>query len=84
MTAARKPRSAACGRLHIVDVGQRPERRLVYGDDRATTNVANADNNDGSPYGAPWLQPVAISGKSDRAGTRKNKRNPLPWVATAC
>jgi hypothetical protein len=27
---------------------------------------------------------MAISGKSDLRGNRKNKRNPLPWVATSC
>jgi pimeloyl-ACP methyl ester carboxylesterase len=31
-----------------------------------------------SLYGAPWLQPVATSGKSARPRSRKNKRIPLP------
>ncbi len=30
-----------------------------------------------SLHGAPWLQPVAISGKSREGGTGENKRNPL-------
>jgi hypothetical protein len=37
-----------------------------------------------SLYGAPWLQLVAISGKSTGARNRKNKRNPLPPAATGC
>jgi len=37
-----------------------------------------------SPYGAPWLQPVAISGKSRGRKNRRNKPKPLPWVATGC
>ena len=32
-----------------------------------------------SPYGAPWLQPVAISGKSSGRKNRRNKPEPLPW-----
>jgi hypothetical protein len=30
------------------------------------------------PYGAPWLQPLAIGGKSTRRKDGENKRNPLP------
>ncbi len=37
-----------------------------------------------SLYGAPWLQPVAISGKSTGPRNRKNKLNPLPPAATGC
>ncbi len=37
-----------------------------------------------SLYGAPGLQPVAISGKSPDRKTRGNKRNPLPPVAPTC
>ena len=37
-----------------------------------------------SLYGAPGLQLVTVSGKSDRRGTRPNKRNPLRPVATGC
>jgi hypothetical protein len=37
-----------------------------------------------SLYGAPWLQPVAISGKSDKAEEGSNDRKPLPCVATGC
>ena len=47
-------------------------------------NVANPDNKGWSLYGAPWLQLVAVSGKSDRRGSRPNKRNPLPPAATGC
>jgi hypothetical protein len=32
----------------------------------------------------PWLQRVAISGKSPRPVNRGNKRNPLPPAATGC
>ena len=38
----------------------------------------------GAFYGAPWLQPVAISGKSPNAANSKNKLNPLPRAATSC
>jgi hypothetical protein len=34
-----------------------------------------------SLYGAPWLQPAAISGKSVVAENRKSKPNPLPRIA---
>jgi hypothetical protein len=27
------------------------------------------------PYGAPWLQPLAIGGESDRRGSLENKPN---------
>ena len=37
-----------------------------------------------SLYGAPWLQPVAISGKRRGAENGRNKRKPLPSVATSC
>jgi hypothetical protein len=30
------------------------------------------------PYGAPWLQRVAINGKSDGRGSAENKPKPLP------
>jgi hypothetical protein len=37
-----------------------------------------------SLYGAPWLQPVAISGKSRDRKNGGNKPKPLPSVATGC
>ena len=37
-----------------------------------------------SLYGAPWLQPVAIVGKSTTRGSRRNKPKPLPSFATGC
>src|SRR6266536_592465 len=37
-----------------------------------------------SLYGAPWLQLVAINGKSDGRGRAENKPNPLPWAASGC
>ena len=46
--------------------------------------VARTDNKSWSLYGAPWLQPVATGGKSDRRGSGENKREPLPSVATGC
>src|ERR671934_2569998 len=46
--------------------------------------VASVDNKGWSLYGAPWLQPMAISGKSNRRGNGKNKPKPLPSVATSC
>jgi hypothetical protein len=36
------------------------------------------------PLWSPWLQPVAITGKTLRAGNRRNKRKPLRRVATGC
>jgi hypothetical protein len=35
-------------------------------------------------YGAPWLQLVAINGKSDGRGSAESKPKPLPSVATGC
>jgi hypothetical protein len=55
-----------------------------HGTTRAPPQVANADNRRWSLYGAPWLQPVAISGRSDRHGNGENKPKPLPLVATGC
>src|SRR6266550_6807732 len=37
-----------------------------------------------SLYGAPWLQLVAINGKSDGRERAENKPKPLPSVATGC
>ena len=37
-----------------------------------------------SLYGAPWSQPVATAGKCRCGRNRKNKRKPLPWIATGC
>ena len=37
-----------------------------------------------SLYGAPWLQLVAINGKSDGRGSAENKPKPLRSVATGC
>ena len=31
-----------------------------------------------SPYGAPWLQPVATGRKCDRSENSSDRRNPLP------
>ena len=46
--------------------------------------VASSDNEEWSLYGAPWLQPAAISGKSTGSKTRRNKQNRLPPAATSC
>jgi hypothetical protein len=46
------------------------------------SHVATAGNRGWSLYGAPWLQPVAISGKRVGAENGRNKRKPLPSVAT--
>jgi hypothetical protein len=45
---------------------------------------ASADNEAWSLYGAQWLQPVAIAGKSTAPRNRENKRNPLRPAATGC
>jgi hypothetical protein len=37
-----------------------------------------------SLYGAPWLQLVAINGKSDGRGSAESKPKSLPSVATGC
>jgi hypothetical protein len=46
--------------------------------------VARRGNVGWSLYGAPWLQPVATGGKSDRSRRGQNKPKPLLWVATRC
>jgi len=46
--------------------------------------LAKADNLGWSLYGAPWLQPLAIDGKSTECRTGENKPKPLPSVATGC
>src|SRR5919201_5202378 len=46
--------------------------------------VALSGNKVWSRDGAPWLQPVAIGGKSRSLRNGRNKRKPLPWVATGC
>src|SRR6266849_5595508 len=47
----------------------------------ATRSVASTDYKRWSPYGAPWLQTLAINRKSDQAKNARNKRNSSPWVA---
>jgi hypothetical protein len=42
------------------------------------STVARAGNKGWSLYGALWLQPVAINGKSPEARRTKNKPKPLP------
>jgi len=49
-----------------------------------TSSVAISDYAGWSLYGAPWLQPVANSGKSTEHGNGGNTPKPLPWVATGC
>jgi hypothetical protein len=46
--------------------------------------VAHSDNKEWSPYGAPWLQPVANGRKCSASRRGENKPKPLPWVATSC
>ena len=46
--------------------------------------LARAQFRGWSLYGAPWLQTVAIVGKSRSRGSRRNKRKPLRPVATRC
>lgn len=47
-------------------------------------SVALTDYKVSSLYGAPWWQTLATGRKSERAKNGRNKRKPLPWVATAC
>ena len=49
-----------------------------------TSSVAISDYAGWSLYGAPWLQPVANSGKSTEHGNGGNTPKPLPWVSTGC
>src|SRR5437763_12943495 len=44
--------------------------------------VVLSDNEAWSFYGAPWLHPVATGRKWHRPRNRRNKRKPLPWIAT--
>ena len=57
---------------------------LAYGDPArsGTSEVTFMASRVWSLYGAPWLQPVAIAGKSAAPRNRKNKRNPLRLAAT--
>src|SRR5919198_3489025 len=50
----------------------------------ARSNVASIDYKGWSPYGAPWLQPLATGRKSDNRENRRNKPKLLPPVATSC
>src|SRR6266508_3855130 len=50
----------------------------------ATRFVASEDYKGWSLYGAPWLQPVAISGKSDRRRTGANKLCSPRWGSRGC
>jgi hypothetical protein len=50
----------------------------------AELGVAKTDNKGWSPYGAPWLQPVARGGKSRSGGPGGITPKPLPSVATSC
>jgi hypothetical protein len=51
---------------------------------RRRSPVVLRGNTGWSVYGAPWLQPVATSGKSDPRRSRKDRRKPLPCFATGC
>jgi hypothetical protein len=65
---------------------------FIGGDQSDARHVSTSSKIDGSTsaergwslYGAPWLQPVAISGKSTGTRNRENKRHPLPPAATGC
>jgi hypothetical protein len=64
---------------------RRPEgARQPAGGMQSDESVASTDYKGWSLCGAPWLQPVATGGKSERRGSRENKPKLLPWVATAC
>jgi hypothetical protein len=51
---------------------------------RLRSPVVLGGNTGWSVYGAPWLQPVATSGKLDPRRSRKDRRKPLPCFATGC
>jgi hypothetical protein len=46
--------------------------------------VASNDYKTWSPYGAPWWQTLPTGRKSEEVENGRNKRKPLPWVATGC
>jgi hypothetical protein len=78
----RRRAGPADGRLPIASAASagEAERRRAQGDAAAMTIAPRG----WSLYGAPWLQPVAIAGKSTGPRNRENKRNPLPPAATGC
>jgi hypothetical protein len=51
---------------------------------RLGTAVVKVDNRGWSPYGAPWLQPVATARKSQGRQNGRNRRKPSLLVATSC
>ncbi len=70
----------AAAEVHCGDQSQSRDRPTSSKVEGATP----AEPRGWSLYGAPWLQPVAIIGKSTGPRNRKNKRNPLPSAATGC
>src|SRR5438034_4764326 len=73
--------SAVMKRLSPHAIDGATSRTLLLVED---PDAAKPDNRGWSLYGAPWLQPVAISGKSTGSQTRRNKPNRLPPAATSC
>src|SRR5205823_9317321 len=69
-----------CSRVHRRD---QPEARLRDPRPRPAL-LTDTANKRWSLYGAPWVQPVAISGKSLGRTNGRNKPKPLPWVAIDC
>src|SRR5207253_4630247 len=57
---------------------------MVLNDLRALTRLCRGGPTTCHLYGAPWLQTVAIVGRSRSRGSRRNKRKPLRPVATRC
>jgi hypothetical protein len=67
-------------------MGGSPQTLPHLGGERAdrAQPVAKTDDRGWSLYGAPWLQPVANSGKSTERITAATKPNLLRRVATGC
>src|SRR6266540_2759688 len=57
---------------------------MVLNDLRALTRLCRGGPTTCHLYGAPWLQQVAVSGKSIRRERGEDKPKPLPPAATSC
>jgi hypothetical protein len=79
------PRTARHIRRYLLG-SPHPSRRSLAGFKRLAAIASGAPRRccGWSLYVAPWLQPLSISGKSDRRRLRGNKPKLLPWVATGC
>ena len=77
MNAVARPWGSSLACTNVLSFGQVAARLC-------SSVVAWFVNEGWSLYGAPWLQPVATGRKPLRRGSGRDKRKPLPWVATSC